>query len=150
MDRWDRELARSAYHENAVDDHVAYSGPVEGFLDWAFEYHGGQLRHQHYITNHCVEIDGDVAHGEIHYLFVGTERDDAAPLTVTGGRYIDRFERRDGRWAIAARQCLVEWMSEAPSLLGAAARDYAGAFATIARDPTDVSYDRPLTVSPRL
>jgi hypothetical protein len=149
MDRLDRDLARSAYHDDAIDDHVAYSGPVDGFLDWAFAYHDSQIRHQHYVTNHSVEVDGDLAHAETYYLFVGTVRDDAAPLTVTGGRYIDRFERRDGRWAIAARTCLVEWMTEAPSLLGAPAREFAAAFATIARDPSDASYDRPLIVSAR-
>lgn len=149
MDRLDRDLARSAYHDDAIDDHVAYSGPVDGFLDWAFAYHDGQRRHQHYVTNHHVELDGDVAHSETYYLFVGTMRDDEAPLTVTGGRYIDRFERREGRWAIAARQCLVEWMTEQPSLLGPAARAFGDAFATIARDRTDVSYDRPLSVHPR-
>ena len=149
MDRLDRELARSAYHDGAIDDHLAYSGPVDGFLDWAFEYHGGQVRHQHYITNHLVELDGDVAHGETYYLFVGTQADDGAPLTVSGGRYVDRFERRDGRWAIADRVCLVEWMSELPSLLTGDARAFTTMFASIARDRTDASYDRPLVVEAR-
>jgi len=149
MDRWDRELARSAYHDDAVDDHLAYCGPVDGFLDWAFDHHAGQVRHQHYVTNHHVEIEGDVAHAETYYLFLATVTDEAEPLTVTGGRYVDRFERRDGRWAIADRVCLVEWMTEVPSLLTGAARDFTVAFATIARDRTDTSYDRPLKVSPR-
>jgi hypothetical protein len=146
MDRLDRDLARSAYHDDAVDDHVAFAGPVDEFLDWAFEYHGGQVRHQHYVTNHTVELDGDVAHGETYYLFVGSDCDEAAPLTVTGGRYLDRFERRDDRWAIAARLCLVEWRTELPSLLTGAALDVMAASGTIARDRTDSSYARPLAV----
>ena len=109
MDRLDRELARSAYHEGAIDDHVGFVGEVDDFLDWAFAYHGGQVRHQHYITNHHVELDGDEAHAETYYMFIGTERDPAAPLTVFGGRYVDRFERREGKWGIAVRLCLVEW-----------------------------------------
>ncbi len=149
MDRLDRELARSAYHDDAVDDHVGFIGPVDGFLDWAFEYHGTQVRHQHYVTNHSVEVDGDVAHAETYYLFVGTLPDEAAPLTVTGGRYLDRFERRDGRWAIAARVCLPEWSTELPSLLGNAAMDFVGLSGTVARDRTDASYERPLTVRER-
>ena len=149
MDRWDRELARSAYHDDAVDDHVGFCGPVDEFLDWAFDYHGGQARHQHYVTNHSVEIDGDVAHAETYYLFVGTLLDEGAPLTVTGGRYLDRFEHREGRWAIAARVCLPEWSTELPSLLGNAAMDFVGLSGTVARDRTDSSYDRPLTVRER-
>ena len=31
------------------------------------------------------------------------------PLTMGGGRYVDRLEQRDGRWAIAARVCLRDW-----------------------------------------
>lgn len=146
MDRLDRDLARSAYHDGAVDDHVAFAGPVDDFLDWAFAYHRTQARHQHYITNHTVDIDGDVAHGETYYLFVGTEGDEAAPLTITGGRYLDRLERRSGRWAIAARLCLVEWKTEAPTLLVGPALDFIALSGTIARDGTDSSYARPLAV----
>jgi hypothetical protein len=146
MDRLDRALARSAYHDDAVDDHVGFVGPVDEFLDWAFGYHAGQVRHQHYVTNPNVELDGDHAHVESYYLFVGTPRDEDAPLTITGGRYIDRFERRDGRWAIAARVCLVEWQTETTSLLRGAALDVIAASGTIARDPSDSSYQRPLVV----
>ena len=44
MDRLDRELARSAYHDDAIDEHGGFVGPVDGFLDWAFAYHAGQIR----------------------------------------------------------------------------------------------------------
>jgi hypothetical protein len=146
MDRFDRALARSAYHDDAVDDHIGFVGPVDDFLDWAFEYHRGQVRHQHYLTNHSVELDGDDAHAETYYLFIGTDRDEAAPLTITGGRYIDHFQRRAGRWAIAARLCLVEWQTESASLLNAAAYDFVALHGTIARDATDASYERPLVL----
>jgi hypothetical protein len=149
MDRLDRELVRSAYHDDAVDDHVAFVGPADDFIDWAFEYHATQVRHQHYVTNHSIELDGDEAHVETYYTFVGTERDAAAPLTVFGGRYVDRFARRQGRWAIAARTCLVEWATSPASLLPP---DLAGAdsglAAAITRDRTDISYQRPLAVRP--
>jgi hypothetical protein len=144
MDRLDREMARSAYHDDAIDEHVGFVGPVDGFLDWAFAYHAGQTRHQHYVTNHSVELQGDVAHAETYYVFVGTDRDPAAPLLVTGGRYIDRFERRDDRWAIAARVCLVEWQTSLASGLPPAAFEFMAVAGTVARDRSDTSYDRPL------
>ena len=34
MDRRDRELLRSAYHDGAVDDHVGFIGEVDDFIDW--------------------------------------------------------------------------------------------------------------------
>jgi SnoaL-like domain len=146
MDRFDRELVRSAYHADAIDDHAMFVGRVDDFLDWAFAYHEGQTRHQHYLMNHTVELDGDEAHAETYYLFVGTDRDPAAPLRVVGGRYVDRLDRRAGRWAIAARVCLVEWQTEATSGLPPAALDFLAGIGTVARDRTDASYDRPLVV----
>lgn len=146
MDRLDRELARSAYHDDAIDDHVGFVGRVDDFLDWAFGYHATQVRHQHYVSNHSLEIDGDEAHAETYYLFVGSDGDERAPLTVTGGRYLDRFERRDGRWAIAARMCLVEWRTETPSQLGDGAVDVVSLVGTMSRDRNDSSYERPLAL----
>jgi hypothetical protein len=146
MDRLDRELVRSAYHDDAVDDHVGFVGRVDEFIEWAFAFHGRQARHQHYVTNHTVDIDGEQAHSEIYYMVVATELDPDAPLRVVGGRYIDRFERRDGRWAIAARVCLVEWQTSPPSGLPAAAFDFLAPVGVLARDRTDASYERPLVV----
>ena len=57
MDRLDRELLRSAYHDDAIDDHVGFVGPVDEFIDWAFTYHAAQTRHQHYLTNHTAEVN---------------------------------------------------------------------------------------------
>ena len=144
MDRLDRALARSAYHDDAIDDHGGFVGQVDKFLDWAFDYHAGQIRHQHYVTNHSVELDGDKAHAETYYLFIGTDRNPEVPVLAVGGRYIDRFERRDGRWAIAARVCLVEWQTSLKSDLPEAAFEFMAAVGTVARDKSDSSYDRPL------
>ena len=77
-------------------------------------------------------------------MFIGTERNADAPLTVVGGRYIDRLERREGRWAITVRRCIVEWATNPASLLPI---EGAGIGATVARDRSDASYDRPLHVS---
>ena len=117
IDRQDRALLRSAYHDGAVDDHVGFVGVVDDFIDWALAYHSTQTRYQHYLLNHTVDIDGDEAHAETYYLFVGTDRAPANHMTISGGRYVDRLERRDGRWAIVDRVCLVEFMNESQSLL---------------------------------
>jgi hypothetical protein len=45
------------------------------------------------------------------------------PLSMGGGRYLDRFEKRDGRWAIAARVCVRDWapLAAPPDVLDQAA-----------------------------
>ena len=149
MDRFDRELARSVYHEDAIDDHGNFRGPANEFIEWAMTVPGGQFRHQHYITNFNVELDGDQAHVESYYLFVATDNDPSAPLKLYGGRYVDRFERRCGRWAIAARKLIPEWKTECASLTTPETRAADARAGVIARDRSDLSYLRPLVPEAR-
>ncbi len=147
IDRQDRALLRSAYHDGAIDDHVGFVGDVDNFIDWALAYHSNQTRYQHYLLNHTVDIDGDEAHAETYYLFVGTDREPADHMTISGGRYVDRLERRQGRWAIVDRVCLVEFMNESQSLLTEEAIAMVPGAPTPRHGATDPSYDRPLTAS---
>ncbi|BBX46332.1 nuclear transport factor 2 family protein [Mycobacterium cookii] len=147
IDRQDRELLRSAYHDGAVDDHVGFVGLVDDFIDWAFAYHQTQTRHQHYLLNHSVDIDGDTAHSETYYLFVGTDREPANHLTISGGRYVDRLERRDGRWGITHRVCVVEFNAESQSQITDEVIAMMPQVRFGTRDTTDPSYDRPLVAA---
>jgi SnoaL-like domain len=144
IDRQDRALLRSAYHDGAVDDHVGFVGVVDDFIDWALAYHSTQKRYQHYLLNHTVDIDGDEAHAETYYLFVATDREPANHMTISGGRYVDRLERRDGRWAIADRVCVVEFINESESQLTDEVLAAVPWARTPRHDATDASYDRPL------
>ena len=148
MDRRDREVLRSAYHDGAVDDHVGFVGEVDDFIDWAFAYHSTQTRYQHYLLNHTADIDGDQAHAETYYLFVGTDREPANHLTLSGGRYVDRLERRNGRWAIVDRVCVVEWNAESTSLVtDEVIAMMAPTMRVATHDRSDPSYDRPLVAA---
>jgi hypothetical protein len=42
IDRQDRALLRSAYHDGAVDDHLGFVGVVDDFIDSALAYHSTQ------------------------------------------------------------------------------------------------------------
>ena len=160
VDRMDRDLLVSVYHEDAVDDHGVFIGTAEEFADWALELHRTKhLSHQHCLFNHTVDIDGDVAHAETYYLFLGINRE-GPPVSWGAGRYIDRLERREGRWAIAARKCLRDWspLAERPERLDQLSLTAGKAFLPArehaflrtcdqaARDRTDPSYERPLTI----
>lgn len=147
IDRRDRDLLRSAYHDGAIDDHVGFVGDVDDFIDWAFAYHATQTRYQHYLLNHTADIDGDSAHAETYYLFTGTDREPANHMTISGGRYVDRLERRDGRWAIAARVCVVEWITESTSAITDDVIGMLSAVQAPTKDRTDPSYLRPLTLA---
>jgi len=147
MDRRDRTLLRSAYHDGAVDDHVGFVGEVDDFIEWAFAYHSTQTRYQHYMLNHTAEVNGDEAHAETYYFFVGTDREPPNHLTLAGGRYVDRLERRDGRWAIVDRVCVAEWNVESTSLITEEVIAMLPDVRHAAHGPDDPSYARPLTVA---
>jgi hypothetical protein len=145
MDRFDRELFLSAFHSDAVIAAGPFvGGPVE-LYDWASSLHEqGQVATHHNLLNHSCDIDGDVAHTETYYLFIGRNRDDTN--WIAGGRYIDRLERRDGTWKIALRTNAIEWSGLVPTLPIPFA-DVPGIHTNgvPSRDPSDPSYRRPLT-----
>ena len=147
VNRLDRDLILSVFHPDAVDDHGFFVGDREAFLKWIEEGVYNKLSFaQHYVGNYTVELNGDEAHSE-SYFFVVNKEPGSAEVLLRGGRYIDRFERRDGEWAIAARVCLLEWNSAAKdhsypediqNML-----DQAG---IPAKDRSDPSYQRPLRI----
>ena len=89
VDRLDRELLLSVYHEDAIDDHGVFVGNPEQFADWVVAMHTAtHLSHQHCIFNISVDLQGDQAHVESYYMFVGLNRT-GTPLAMSGGRYLD-------------------------------------------------------------
>lgn len=148
VDRFDRDMVKGVYHPDAMDDHGSFVGTVDEFIDWAFAYHAKyQNSHKHYVLNHRCELDGNTAHTETYWIFSG--KNQIGPgLTLSGGRYLDRFEKRDGKWAIAARKCVIEWngaLGEFP--LPQEALDAYAATGEPLRNKNDPSYQRPLTIT---
>jgi hypothetical protein len=130
VDRGDPELLRTVYHEGAVDRH----GPFQ-FMDAQTEFAALTIPRldalngvaQHHITNYLIELDGDRADVESYFLaFQPTKLDDGDEvLSVMGGRYLDKFERRAGRWAIMERSVVVDWSRQSlPGEDWAAAKDF--------------------------
>jgi ketosteroid isomerase-like protein len=144
VDRGDKALMASAYHPDALDEHGVAQGTPDQFTDWAIGWHAeNQIQHQHIIVNHSVHLDGDTAHGETYYIFWGENR--AGPPNLAFGRYVDRFEKRDGRWAIAHRVC-VNQISGGFTTFDIP-QEYLEAMRSTGpntRDSNDISYDRPL------
>jgi SnoaL-like domain len=150
IDRFDRDLYLSAFHDDAEMAAGPYVGDVPGCWDWAKPMHEtGQVLTQHLLLNHHVEIDGDAAHSECYYQFVARnhpwEEGGGETVMLAGGRYIDRLERRGGDWKIALRTNIIEWSCLQPSLPPPFADVHdIGANGVSARDRSDPSYQRPL------
>jgi SnoaL-like domain len=58
----------------------------------------------HNICNVLIELDGDIARCESYVIvIVRLPQDEGAMDWMHAGRYVDRFERRNGEWRIAYR-----------------------------------------------
>jgi hypothetical protein len=141
LDRLDKELWLSAYHEGAFDNRapVATTPPEFAEAYWKRD-HEGRIS-QHFLTNIRIDLDGDMAHSESYFLAI-IRRVGSDAVTYSQGRYVDRLERRDGRWGIVIRSLIRESRIEVDAKEEGAARHPLSR-----RDRTDPSYQRPLLPS---
>lgn len=111
VDRMDKELVLSCFWPGAIDVHVGmggrlHTGTAEQFFD--IEWEGFRLfsASQHYLCNMLIEVDGDQAVAETYQFsfYWKAPGDDPALNWQNCNRYLDRFERREGEWRIAARE----------------------------------------------
>lgn len=107
VDRKDFDRVADCYFPDAIDNHGGYIGTVAGLIEDMKSRHATIDSSLHYVTNVLIDLDGDTADVESYCLCYLRQ----APA-VAGGpqsratvkcRYVDRFERRDGRWRIADR-----------------------------------------------
>ena len=112
VDRLDIPLGHGVFHEDSHADYGAsyYQGPGCGVIDLICQHHLGLLSHSHQVTNVLIEVDGDTA-GSESYVY-GTMRSDAGEgrLMQIGvwARYLDSWEKREGRWAIVRRMVVYD------------------------------------------
>jgi hypothetical protein len=148
VDRMDRELLLSTYHPDAIDDHGQMVGSREQFVDWVFDLIGkNHVATSHLIANHYCTIDGDVAHAETYYI-AAPMRKVEPQLMISGGRYIDRLEKRNGIWAISARKVLKDWWGQpGDSAQSGVSPEVTNQPTPPSRDRSDPSYQRPFSIS---
>ena len=116
LDRRDFDLVRSAYHEDAFDDHGEYRGDVPGLIAWMESRHGAVEQCMHVISNCLIERVGDVAavetYGTAYQRYTvpaGTsENTPTREQVLATVRFVDRFERRADDWRIAHRTVVFE------------------------------------------
>ncbi len=120
VDRGDWALVRAAYHPDAYDDHGDYKGPVEGLIAWLEQRFAGVDNSMHFLGQSLIEFGGpDLALAETYFVsqrlraLTDEERKALGARDAMSrqawGRYVDRFERRDGGpWLVARRIVVLE------------------------------------------
>lgn len=118
IDRRDPDaLLREVYWLDATDDHMLYQGDVPGMIDFAFGF-TTDMPTMHFLGNIIIDLESDtlafaetyhIAHHDMPAEDAGARRN----LTLFG-RYLDRFEKRDGIWRIKDRTVAIDCYTDAP------------------------------------
>lgn len=112
-DRRDAEAISAAFWPDARVDYGVFAGSFAEYLAWVVPGADAITDTQHVLGQSVIDLDGDAARAETqvisyHRVDMGAgERD-----TCIGGRYLDRFARREGEWRIAERTMLYDWFQD--------------------------------------
>ncbi|BCM17600.1 nuclear transport factor 2 family protein [Mesorhizobium sp. J8] len=115
IDRADEAALRSAYWPDAHDNHGAYRGPAEGFIQFALGVFKTGPRNIHHITNILIDfVSSAEAAVESYFTALqrGPDQDGEVRQTLLCGRYCDLFQKREGEWRIAERTVVYDWLAE--------------------------------------
>jgi hypothetical protein len=107
VDRCDEDLMRSVYHEDAR----AFGAPAWEFVKEFIPANRDATSFTvHAIQNLMIDVQGDEAFSEAYFVtYVGRPDGGVEYVDAFCGRYIDRWEKRHGRWAVAHRETAREW-----------------------------------------
>jgi hypothetical protein len=128
IDRRMPEIARSAYWDDAVDDHGSILvNDIDKYIAACMDVVDSCKMVYHLVGNMLIRVDGDVARSEAylmaHHRIEGPNEPywRVAPEIIpadmlgkwgdffVGSRMIDRMERRNGEWRIAHRSVVYDW-----------------------------------------
>lgn len=110
MDRIDHELGYSIWHEDGTADYEHnFQGSGCGFIDHVCSQHSHLLQHSHQMSNIVIELDGDRAGSESYVTAtLRMEREGRLMQMTVLSRYVDRWSKREGRWALDHRRAVME------------------------------------------
>jgi ketosteroid isomerase-like protein len=108
VDRSDPDLVLASFHDDAIDNHFGVVLPFREAIGTLKAARSGsapsKTRSMHNICNVLVDVDGDVARCETYVTVIVRIPHEGKEIDWThAGRYVDRFERRNGEWRIAYR-----------------------------------------------
>jgi SnoaL-like domain len=117
IDRLHAPSVLAAFHPGAaLIDYGPQPMTIEQFVEYALASLQRKFTAtQHRISNTIIELDGAAAMVETYVH--ATHVEDGAEgrrLHTFVGRYVDRFEQRDGAWKIAQRTLRNDWSTAEP------------------------------------
>jgi hypothetical protein len=117
IDRLDEATVKAVYHEDSHDDHgwgltgsgwdLATLCNREAGTGFPEEW----TKTTHFLGQHLIEVTGDRAASEVYFMSYSLydDPDGVEWAMIACGRYVDRWERRDGTFRISHRTVLYDW-----------------------------------------
>jgi hypothetical protein len=141
IDRCDPDILKSVFWPDGCND--LFEGSINEFAESVIKRLGAMERTMHMIANFIIDFeDADHARSE---TYIVAWHDVKGPLGEThfvgGGRYLDRFERRQGEWRILERTYVADWHQIQHSTMNLNSDLYAQAKKLGARFPEDPAFD---------
>ena len=116
LDRTDEKLLVSVFFEDAWCDYGFTEGPPTEFARFAIEALQDHAANQHLIGNVLIDLEGDEAFGEVYFhAYHKVKGETCFEDVIIAGRYLDRYEKREGIWKFAYRSERVDWSRTQPT-----------------------------------
>lgn len=118
IDRCDAEQLAAAFTADAMIDYGDGARPIAEVIPGLVAGLGTMRLTQHNISNTVMRIDGEQAKAETNCVALHIiPTPDGEIELVVGGRYLDRLDKRDGRWRIAERLYVMDWNRSQPATM---------------------------------
>ena len=116
-DRCDVEMLSSTYWPDAHDIHGDFDGSGEDFIKWVIPGLKNLVCTQHFMGNSLIRIDGKFANVETYMRNWHTLQDENGQKSdlIHGGRYLDKFEKRNDEWRVIDRLVMFDFVLENPT-----------------------------------
>ena len=113
-DRRDYDKMRELYHEDAWDDHTPFfNGLAQEFIDQLPAIGAPMEILHHNITTTNISLNRDqpeLAEGEVYVLAFHQIKTDTGLIDLmVGGRYLDKYEKRNDTWKFSYRTIVTDW-----------------------------------------
>jgi ketosteroid isomerase-like protein len=120
VDRQDFALLRSLYTQDAVEDNHSglFTGSAEAYVDWLETSLPRVATTTHAVQNHLIVVEDEThAQGEVYVLAYHRLPAEGGGWfdQIHGSRYLDHYEKQDGRWLFARRSVAIDWKRRGPS-----------------------------------
>ncbi|MEZ5571494.1 MAG: nuclear transport factor 2 family protein [Halioglobus sp.] len=114
LDRLDPATIQYAYWPDADVDYGSYKGSAHQFAELVVVALGQTYAlTRHSLTNTLITFAGSTARSE-SYVNAAHLLQDCSQELLFYGRYLDRFEKRDGQWKLLHRQVVMDWSKRMP------------------------------------